>query len=171
MHAVRDVRRLVVALSRARLGLYVFGKKELFSSCIELGPSFAVLNSKPSRLQLVLNEKYPTSRKAEVRVRVGAGRVAACEGGGGAWSAGCCNCGLGAQTRQASSSSKTLRETLRACAPPQHGHARLRKSTISSVVAAVSPLTARSNPPPPALLHDCVASAHPSVLSPVRRRQ
>jgi len=153
VHAVRDVRRLVVALSRARLGLYVFGKKELFSSCIELGPSFAVLNSKPSRLQLVLNEKYPTSRKAEVRVRVGAGRVAACEGGGGAWSAGCCNCGLGAQTRQASSSSKTLRETLRACAPPQHGHARLRKSTISSVVAAVSPLTAHSNPPPP-----CIAS-------------
>jgi len=65
---VRDVRRLVVALSRARLGLYVFGKKELFSSCIELGPSFAVLNSKPSRLQLVLNEKYPTSRKAETAV-------------------------------------------------------------------------------------------------------
>jgi len=61
---VRDVRRLVVALSRARLGLYVFGKKELFSSCIELGPSFAVLNSKPNRLQLVLNEKPPTSRKA-----------------------------------------------------------------------------------------------------------
>jgi intron-binding protein aquarius len=68
VHAVRDVRRLVVALSRARLGLYVFGKKALFDSCIELGPSFAVLNSKPSRLQLVLNERFPTSRKAEVCV-------------------------------------------------------------------------------------------------------
>jgi intron-binding protein aquarius len=77
VHAVRDVRRLVVALSRARLGLYVFGKKALFDSCIELGPSFAVLNSKPSRLQLVLNEKFPTSRKAEVCVcELSAPRVA-----------------------------------------------------------------------------------------------
>ena len=32
---IRDVRRLVVAMSRARLGLYVFGRAELFanSSC------------------------------------------------------------------------------------------------------------------------------------------
>ena len=61
---VRDVRRLVVALSRSRLGLYVFGSKHLFSSCIELGPSFAQLNAKPNRLQLVLGEKRPTSRAA-----------------------------------------------------------------------------------------------------------
>jgi len=60
---VRDVRRLVVALSRSRLGLYVFGKKELFNGCIELGPSFSQLNAKPTRLQLVLSEKVPTSRK------------------------------------------------------------------------------------------------------------
>ena len=38
---LRDVRRLVVAMSRARLGLYVFGRRELFEPCVELRPTFA----------------------------------------------------------------------------------------------------------------------------------
>ena len=37
---LRDVRRLVVAMSRARLGLYVFGRAPLFASCYELQPTF-----------------------------------------------------------------------------------------------------------------------------------
>src|SRR5689334_7066959 len=32
---LRDVRRLVVAMSRARLGLYVFCRKALFENCYE----------------------------------------------------------------------------------------------------------------------------------------
>jgi intron-binding protein aquarius len=60
---LRDVRRLVVACSRARLGLYIFGRKDLFSNCIELGPTFDRLNKRPSRLQLVLGENYKCNRK------------------------------------------------------------------------------------------------------------
>lgn len=37
---LRDVRRLVVAMSRARLGLYVFGRQDLFGNCYELQPTF-----------------------------------------------------------------------------------------------------------------------------------
>lgn len=37
---LRDVRRLVVAMSRARLGLYVFGRAQLFGNCYELQPTF-----------------------------------------------------------------------------------------------------------------------------------
>lgn len=40
-----DVRRLVVALSRARLGLYILGRLSLFQRCYELIPAFErVLN-------------------------------------------------------------------------------------------------------------------------------
>lgn len=37
---LRDVRRLVVAMSRARLGLYVFARVSLFQNCFELTPAF-----------------------------------------------------------------------------------------------------------------------------------
>ena len=37
---LRDVRRLVVAMSRARLGLYVLARVSLFSSCTELQPTW-----------------------------------------------------------------------------------------------------------------------------------
>lgn len=37
---LRDVRRLVVALSRARLGLYIFGRIDQFANCQELRPAF-----------------------------------------------------------------------------------------------------------------------------------
>jgi intron-binding protein aquarius len=60
---VRDIRRLVVALSRARLGLYVFGRQKLFENCYELTNAFSLLLRHPSKLQLVVNEAYPhTSR-------------------------------------------------------------------------------------------------------------
>jgi len=59
---VRDVRRLVVALSRARLGLYVFGRQSLFENCYELSPAFSLLLSRPTKLQLVVGESFPTAR-------------------------------------------------------------------------------------------------------------
>jgi len=37
---LRDVRRLVVAMSRARLGLYIFARVGLFQNCFELTPAF-----------------------------------------------------------------------------------------------------------------------------------
>ena len=37
---LRDVRRLVVALSRARLGLYIFCRQAVFANCYELTPAF-----------------------------------------------------------------------------------------------------------------------------------
>ena len=44
---IRDVRRLVVAMSRARLGLYVLARVSLFQNCFELRPAFSqVKNTK-----------------------------------------------------------------------------------------------------------------------------
>ena len=60
---IRDVRRLVVALSRARLGLYVFCRKALFANCYELGSAFRQLLSKPPQLQLIGGESHPAQRE------------------------------------------------------------------------------------------------------------
>jgi len=60
---LRDVRRLVVAMSRARLGLYVFCRKGLFENCYELTPTFAHFIQRPDKLQLVQGENHPTTRK------------------------------------------------------------------------------------------------------------
>ena len=59
---LRDIRRLVVAASRARLGLYVFGRQNLFQNCQELAPTFNLLLKKPSVLQLVDGERFPCAR-------------------------------------------------------------------------------------------------------------
>ena len=40
---LRDVRRLVVAISRARLGLYILARVSLFSKCRELLPAFSLV--------------------------------------------------------------------------------------------------------------------------------
>ncbi|CAI9102844.1 OLC1v1001193C1 [Oldenlandia corymbosa var. corymbosa] len=53
---IRDVRRLVVAMSRARLGLYVFCRRSLFEQCYELQPTFQRLLMRPDQLALNLNE-------------------------------------------------------------------------------------------------------------------
>eukprot|EP01060_Flectonema_neradi_P019718 TRINITY_DN2702_c0_g1_i1.p1 TRINITY_DN2702_c0_g1~~TRINITY_DN2702_c0_g1_i1.p1 ORF type:complete len:1266 (+),score=220.52 TRINITY_DN2702_c0_g1_i1:715-4512(+) len=59
-----DTRRLVVALSRARLGLYIFGKTDLFSEVWELKPAMKVLLSRPTKLSLCTDEvKNTTTRK------------------------------------------------------------------------------------------------------------
>ncbi|XP_024517313.1 RNA helicase aquarius [Selaginella moellendorffii] len=63
---LRDVRRLVVAMSRARLGLYVFCRRSLFEQCYELRPTFQKLLQRPDKLALVLDESvHPTSRRVE----------------------------------------------------------------------------------------------------------
>ncbi|XP_035781501.1 RNA helicase aquarius-like [Anopheles albimanus] len=60
---IRDVRRLVVAMSRARLGLYIFGRVGLFKNCVELQPAFRLLMKRPLQLQLLADETYPGERK------------------------------------------------------------------------------------------------------------
>lgn len=59
------MRRLTVALSRARLGLYVLGRREVFESCFELKPAFDLLFQRPDKLMLVPGEIFPTSRMLE----------------------------------------------------------------------------------------------------------
>ena len=66
---LRDVRRLVVALSRARLGLYIFCRQELFENCLELAPAFNLLKQRStSALQLVIGESHPTARAVDDNV-------------------------------------------------------------------------------------------------------
>lgn len=63
---LRDVRRLVVAMSRARLGLYVFCRRSLFEQCYELQPTFQRLLQRPDHLALNLMENMPfTDRRVE----------------------------------------------------------------------------------------------------------
>ncbi len=63
---LRDVRRLVVAMSRARLGLYIFARVSLFKNCFELQPAFNILMRRPLQLHLCPNEVYPGKRAASV---------------------------------------------------------------------------------------------------------
>ncbi|KAK6866090.1 intron-binding protein aquarius [Apiospora arundinis] len=59
---LRDIRRLTVALSRARLGLYILGRREVFESCYELKPAFELLLSRPDKLTLATGELWPSKR-------------------------------------------------------------------------------------------------------------
>jgi intron-binding protein aquarius len=45
-------------MSRARLGLYIFGRAGLFSNCYELQPTFSQLLARPQQLALVPGEHY-----------------------------------------------------------------------------------------------------------------
>lgn len=63
---LRDIRRLTVALSRARLGLYILGRREVFETVPELREAFDILLNRPDKLQLVIGEMFDTaSRTAE----------------------------------------------------------------------------------------------------------
>ncbi|KAL4915195.1 hypothetical protein BDW62DRAFT_219627 [Aspergillus aurantiobrunneus] len=62
---LRDVRRLTVALSRARLGLYIFGRREVFESCYELKPAFDLLLQRPDKLMLAPCEMFPATRSLD----------------------------------------------------------------------------------------------------------
>lgn len=65
---LRDIRRLVVAVSRARLGLYVLGRQSLFAGCHELKRTMDQFGERPNKLQLVLGEHYPTERKVADKI-------------------------------------------------------------------------------------------------------
>jgi intron-binding protein aquarius len=60
---LRDLRRLTVALSRARLGLYVLGRRQVFEECFELRDAFELLFKRPDKLTLVTGEMWPTKRE------------------------------------------------------------------------------------------------------------
>ena len=59
---LRDIRRMTVALSRARLGLYILGRRDVFESCYELEEAFDRLSRRPDTLMVVPGEMSPTSR-------------------------------------------------------------------------------------------------------------
>ena len=65
---LRDVRRLVVATSRSRLGLYVFGRAGLWANCYELQPAFSQLLARPTKLALVPGEQYGAVGRAVTEV-------------------------------------------------------------------------------------------------------
>lgn len=78
---LRDIRRLTVALSRARLGLYILGRREVFEACPELQDAFRPLFKRPTdKLQLVLQETFPTDRQADLKMEDEQGKVAEMEG-------------------------------------------------------------------------------------------
>ncbi|KAK6357809.1 hypothetical protein TWF730_007168 [Orbilia blumenaviensis] len=59
---LRDMRRLTVGLSRARLGLYIFGRLRTFQTCYELKDAFSRLLRLPTKLELTTGEMWPTER-------------------------------------------------------------------------------------------------------------
>jgi intron-binding protein aquarius len=65
---LRDVRRLVVAVSRARLGLYVLGSQSVFEACHELKRTMDQFAERPNKLELVIGEHYPTTRKVNATI-------------------------------------------------------------------------------------------------------
>lgn len=69
MGYLRDVRRLTVALSRSRLGLYILGRREVFESCYELKPAFDLLLQRPDKLMLTTGEMFPTRRSLDDEVQ------------------------------------------------------------------------------------------------------
>lgn len=73
---LRDIRRMTVAFSRARLGLYVLGRREVFESCFELSEAFSRLTATgEGKLELVIGEMWPTERAEGAE-----GQVAVMEG-------------------------------------------------------------------------------------------
>ena len=70
---IRDPRRLIVALSRARLGLYVFGRFNLFKGFNELKDIFNLFAKKPLELELLPDERG--TRKIGERSNSGTKRV------------------------------------------------------------------------------------------------
>lgn len=53
---------MTVAVSRARLGLYVLGRREVFEACPELRPTFDKLLQRSDKLMLVTGELWPAER-------------------------------------------------------------------------------------------------------------
>lgn len=51
-----------MALSRARLGLYILGRRDVFESCFELRQAFDILLQRPDQLMLMTGELWPSKR-------------------------------------------------------------------------------------------------------------
>jgi len=69
-HSLRAIRRWIVALSRAKLGLYVFGRLEVFSGQYELHPMMHLFAKRPHQLELVPGERSGKSkRKVDAKVK------------------------------------------------------------------------------------------------------
>ncbi|OQR91986.1 intron-binding protein aquarius-like isoform X1 [Achlya hypogyna] len=62
---LHDVRRAIVAVSRATLGLYVVGKKAVYESCVALRPVFGPLWALPTTLKLVDAERVGACTRKE----------------------------------------------------------------------------------------------------------
>merc|ERR1719272_148497 len=62
---LRDVRRLIVSMSRSRLGLYVFGRFSLFENCFELTPVFSRFAKRPQELHLEMEETEDSKPRAK----------------------------------------------------------------------------------------------------------
>lgn len=60
---LRDIRRLTVALSRARLGLYILGRRDVFENVPELKPAFDQLLARPDELQVVVGEMFDSTQR------------------------------------------------------------------------------------------------------------
>jgi len=60
---LRDIRRLTVALSRARLGLYILGRRSVFESVFELKPAFDMLLQRPDKLALITDEMFGQTQR------------------------------------------------------------------------------------------------------------
>ena len=54
-----------MALSRARLGLYILGRRSVFDSCYELKEAFDRLLQRPTTLMVVPGEMHPSTRALE----------------------------------------------------------------------------------------------------------
>lgn len=65
---IRDIRRLVVAVSRARLGLYVFCRQRVFAECHELKRTLSQFEDRPNNLMLVMGENHPTTRNVSDQI-------------------------------------------------------------------------------------------------------
>jgi intron-binding protein aquarius len=74
---IRDVRRLGVAMSRARLGLYVFCRASVFTNCREIKPVFDLMKERGAgKLILVEGEGYEDEVALERGGKKGKGKSA-----------------------------------------------------------------------------------------------
>ncbi|RMZ90180.1 hypothetical protein DV736_g2592, partial [Chaetothyriales sp. CBS 134916] len=58
---MNDLRRITVALSRARLGFYVLGRQALWEQCLALRPAMDLFLARPTNLVVTTGELYPTT--------------------------------------------------------------------------------------------------------------
>ena len=59
---IRDIRRLIVAMSRAKYGLYVFGRFEVFNNCFEMKSTMNLFKQRNLSLEILLKDSNPTKR-------------------------------------------------------------------------------------------------------------